>query len=134
MKRSPIKRRTPLTSAGKLARAAGPKRKKAMRRTNAKRRRAAYQRNFGSRSDVVRSMPCLVPGCPGQSVAAHAIARGMGGCKGDRRHLVPLCDAHHREAGEHRTSQRADFERRHGVDLVAEAAWLAVELDRRGLP
>lgn len=134
MKRTTLKRRTPLTSAGKLARAAGPKRKKAVRRTNAKRRRAAYQRNFGSRADVVRSMPCLVRGCSGQAVAAHAIARGMGGRKGDRRHLVPLCQTHHVEAGEARTSQRADFERKHGVDLVAEAEWLAVELDRMGLP
>lgn len=125
MKRTPLKRRTPLTSTGKLARTA-------MKRSNAKRRRKAYARNFGERADAIRAMPCLVPGCPLPSVAAHARARGMGGAKGDRRSLVSLCQPHHVEAGEARTSQRADFERRHGVDLGTAAERTAAELDARG--
>jgi hypothetical protein len=116
VKRTPLKRRAPLA------------------RSNRKRRAASYAKNFGERADAVRAMPCLVPDCSAPSVAAHARARGMGGCKGDRRCLVPLCQEHHVAAGEARTSQRADFERTHGVDLVAEAEWLAVELDRMGLP
>lgn len=77
-------------------------------------------------------MPCLVCGTDEYVQAAHARARGMGGVKGDRRDLVPLCPKHHMESGEFRTSQRAAFEVRHGVDLVAEAARIAVELDERG--
>jgi hypothetical protein len=89
-------------------------------------------------------MGCLVAGsggCEGDPVAAHVIARGMGGAKGGRRHLVGLCWHHHNEAGErpgmaHQddpTTARAIFEKRHGVDLQAEAARVAAELDTRGI-
>jgi hypothetical protein len=100
------------------------------------RKRAAklHERNFGERAAAVRAMPCLVPGCPRPSQAAHARARGMGGCGGDRRELVPLCAEHHRESGERRTSDRADFERLHGLDLEAEARRLAERFDEDGLP
>lgn len=108
-------------------------RSKGVSRSNRKRRRVVYARNFGERADAVRAMPCLIDAGHGLSVAAHAKARGMGGCKGDRRSLINLCQSCHVEAGEYRTSQRADFERKYGVDLVAESEWLAVELDRRGL-
>lgn len=71
---------------------------------------------------------------PNGSQAAHAKARGMGGAKGDRRDLIPLCPKHHRESGEFRTSQRAKFEERYAISLVDEAARIAAELDERGLP
>ena len=101
---------------------------------NRKRAAKLYARNFGERADAIRAMQCLVHGCPRPSQAAHTRARGMGGAKGDRRELVPLCAEHHREAGERRTSARADFERVHGLDLEAEALRLAECLDAEGLP
>lgn len=107
MKRSPIKRHTP------------------MRRTNPERRARLYAHNFGEHADFVRSLPCLVTGCSRPAEAAHARARGMGGAKGSWRDLVPLCRAHHIEAGEARTSQRHAFEVRHGVSLTVAAAELA---------
>jgi hypothetical protein len=113
--------------------------------TNPKRRREAYARNFGERGEAVRSMPCLVPlegvewpECRGPVQAAHVLARGMGGAKGDRRQLVPLCAGHHVEAGEgswkdEQPSKRAAFQARYGLDLKAEAERIALELDERGL-
>ena len=105
-----------------------------LRPINAARRAKAYARNFGPRADAIRSMPCLVPGCPHPSQAAHSRARGMGGCGGDRRELVPLCAVHHAEAGEARTSQRAAFELEHGLSLTTLAAELAERFDEDGLP
>jgi hypothetical protein len=57
----------------------------------------------------------------------------MGGCKGDRKQLVPLCGPHHAEAGEARTSQRDEFERRHGLDLQHEAKQIDAELTAQGV-
>ena len=54
--------------------------------------------------------------------------------RGDRRSLVPLCAAHHGEAGEARTGQREAFQRRYGLDLDAKAEELAVRLDAEGYP
>ena len=107
-----------------------------IRRRNPERRKKSYARNFGERADAVRAMPCLHHGsaCAGPIVAAHTIARGMGGAKGSRRNLVPLCQASHVEAGENRTSARCDFEERTGLDLQAEAARIAAYLDEQGLP
>lgn len=115
---------------------------------NKKRKARAYERNYGDRADVVRLEPCLVDrairmqpvfpmgwtACSGAIVAAHAVARGMGGAKGDRRQLVPLCARHHMEAGELRTSERGAFESRYGIDLLAEAKAIAEALDRKGMP
>lgn len=117
MRRTPLARRTPL------------------RRANPERRARAYARNFGERADRIRSMPCAVTcsSCSGRIVAAHAVPRGMGGARGDRRLLVPLCWRHHEEAGEARTSQRAAFEVRFNVCLRALAAKLAALLDGEGL-
>ena len=116
MKRTPLKRKTRL------------------RARNPERRAAAFARNFGDRGAAVRAMRCLVPGCRHDPQAAHAIARGMGGVKGSLRHLVPLCSAHHRDAGENRTSQRARFEAAHGLDLIAEAERIALLLDAQETP
>jgi hypothetical protein len=78
------------------------------------------------------------PRCEGDVQAAHVLARGMGGAKGDRRQLVPLCARHHDEAGEgsakdEQPSKRAAFEALYGIVLKAEAQRIAVELDERGL-
>lgn len=95
-----------------------------------------HARNFGEEADLVRAMPCLVyrgrswwsswGNCTAGVVAAHVTARGMGGAKGGRFDLVPLCAAHHDEAGEARTFQRAALEERYGLDLRAEADRIAL--------
>ncbi len=150
MKRSPLKRGSPLTRSTRV------------RASNPARRAKTFARNFGERGEAVRAMSCLVHWrrcqleadgsprltsndairfmqsssmCPASETrqAAHVRARGMGGAKGDRRDLVPLCAKHHAEAGEHRTSARAAFEARYRLDLIAEAERIAVELDERGL-
>ena len=158
MKRgSPIQRRTPLSRGGGLARTAGLSRSTRLAPVNRERKAKTFARNFGERAEAVRAMPCLVAVkrfadlrpvfagtrhhvpmadilCNGDVQAAHARARGMGGAKGNRRELTPLCAGHHAEAGEFRTSARAKFEREHGISLTDEAARIAVELDERGLP
>lgn len=108
-----------------------PMRRTALRRANPERKAKTYERNFGDRGALVRAMPCLVRGCHLPTQAAHAVARGMGGAKGDKRMLVPLCANHHAESGEHRTSARQRFEERTGLDLIAEAERIAAELDAR---
>lgn len=89
-------------------------RKTPMKRANPKRRAAKYERNFsgGIGHDTwIRAQPCaldpdrakavgLIPlagDCsrPRRVEAAHAKARGMGGCGGTWRDLVPLCRKHH---------------------------------------
>lgn len=106
MKRSPMRSRS------------GP-----IRASNRGRRASKYARNFGEEADRVRHMPCLA--CRAFAEPAHVTARGAGGVKGGRFDLVPLCRTHHREAGEARTSQRATFEREHGLDLRREADRIA---------
>lgn len=142
MKRSgELKRRTPLKAGKPLSRGGGgldrsgsSLRRTRVRARNPERKAETYARNFGERGDAVRAMRCLVAGCRYFPQACHARARQMGGHGGDRRSLVPLCDTHHRESSEFRTSARAAFERRTGLDLVAEAERIALELDERGLP
>jgi len=102
----------------------------------ANRARAAkkYVRNFGDRGHAVREMPCLLAaagGCEGAIEAAHAVARGMGGARGDRRQLVPLCRHHHRASG---SMGAVTFAARYRIDLVHEAVAIAAALDARGLP
>ncbi len=130
MKRGkPMKRGAPLRSKTQLRRG------KRVAPRNAKRRAKLYARNFGERAAFVRSMECLgSAGCAGPIEAAHVRARGMGGVRGSRRDLVPLCSRHHAEAGEARTSMRRTFELVHAVDLTAEAARIAASLDEAGVP
>lgn len=131
MKRTPIKRGAPL------------RRKVGVKPVNPERRKAKFARNYGTRGAAVRELGCLVRSeydsghsrghnCDGPIHAAHVIARGMGGVKGDRRDLVPLCAHHHHAAGERGTTQRADFEWFYAIDLQAEAGRIAEQLDREG--
>jgi hypothetical protein len=120
---------------------------KRIKPSNAKRRKKTFDRNFGERGGPVRDMGCLCADpwitrhapngtrtwCSGDTQASHTIARGMGGAKGSRRNLVPLCAGHHAESGERGTSQREAFESRYGLDLQSEAERIALELDARGL-
>lgn len=88
MKRTPLKRKTRLRSV------------------NRRRQAKKYERNFGQHSDWIRSHACCACGRPESDTmtiqAAHAKARGMGGCGGDKTDLVPLCfDCHLRETEGH---------------------------------
>lgn len=135
----PPSRRTPMPRSSRV------------RPRNPERRDEKHARNFGEEAERVRAMPCImttmridahkagrlwvepggvIPCCRGRTQAAHVTARGMGGAKGGRFDLVPLCDAHHREAGEAETGQRAAFELRYGISLRAEADRIALEHPR----
>lgn len=115
------------------------RRKTALARVNRKRRTKLFTRNYGSatRLHAAKAEGCLVAGraghrCSGPLDAAHVVARGMGGAKGDARQIVILCRAAHIQAGERGTSDRALFETVYGVDLEREAAKLAARLDEGG--
>lgn len=120
MKRSaPLERRTPL------------RRQTRVRPVNTRRRRQRFELAFGERGEHVRAMPCLLAGkasCEGRTEAAHVRSRGAGGT---RRDLVPLCSGHHEQ--QHRWGL-PDFQRRHQIDLRAEAQRIAADLDSRGVP
>lgn len=105
-----------------------------MKRVNRKRRAELFERNFGQRGAAVREMPCLLANtkdCDQPVEAAHASARGMGGVKGDRHQLVPLCGRHHTISGRMAPS---DFIARYKINLRTEARRIARELDARGIP
>ena len=82
------------------------------------------------RKKWIAAMPCLVRGCDGKSVNAHAPGDGGAGYKASARYIVPLCDPHHRES--HRGIET--FQVKYGLDLNAESAkvqtlWEAYCLD-----
>ena len=109
MKRSPMPaRRTPLRPKTRI------------KAYNTKRRAKKRERNFGRRADwIAENFPCCVPGCNQPSGPPHHVeARGMGGCKGDKRSLVPLCIFHHTEAH----AGQVTFERKHNLHLSELAA------------
>lgn len=122
-------------------------------RKSAKRRKATHERCFGAprpsdgdtRDEAIRRMRCLAAGradhvCDSPVQAAHVRARGMGGAKGDRHDIVPLCGRAHREAGEmpapgrYHGSQREAWELKHGVQMRATAKALAEQLTKEGYP
>lgn len=113
-----------------MKRSAPIKRKTPLRRVNRKRRAKAFARNYGDRGQAIREMPCLVHGYACWSVAAHVQARGMGGRKGDRRSLVPLCQTLHSELDD-RLGVDA-FDHKYQTDLRREASRIASLLDDMG--
>ena len=123
---------------------------KRIKPSNAQRRKKTFDRNFGERGAAVREMECLCArelrdydgdceaehaprACSGAIQACHTVARGMGGAKGTKRDLVPLCSRHHTEMGERGTSSREEFEARYGLAAQDEAERIAIELDGLGL-
>lgn len=117
---------------------AAPTTKLARRRVKPKgspeKRARTRKRHYGTdeRMAWLHGLPCVGHGAPthvcdpwdmetGRAViqAVHVRARGAGGTADDQ---VPGCAALHREAGEYGTSQRAAFEARTALDLVARAA------------
>ncbi|MCY0986000.1 hypothetical protein OV203_02590 [Nannocystis sp. ILAH1] len=133
MRRTPLKRRKPLTTrrtaTSKRALKASARARKPLPARNAARRARLLERNFGERGAAVRDMPCLLAGrgCDGRVEAAHVRSRGAGG---DRRELVPLCSGHHRE----QHCGVRTFCARYDINLRAEAERIAAELDARGVP
>ena len=111
MKRTPLKRKTPV------------------RKVNAVRRAKMFQRNFDGgigHSTWIRAHKCIL--CETMRVkqrtptqAAHVKSRGAGG---DWRQLVPLCFAHHGEQG--RLGNVRIFYS-YGVDMHAAAPRLVDE-------
>lgn len=116
MKRTPLTRNTALRRGDSVLERKTPLAK--VNRKRAKRRRA---RDFGSKADFVRALPCLVCGTK-PSEPHHFPTRGAGGTSKD---LTPLCTEHHREF--HGTGAKT-FQRRHGINLriraeEIQAAW-----------
>ena len=90
MKRTPIRRKTPLKRTGYIRRKTTPE---------AKAKRAAkYERDFGDLAEHVRGLPCAACGALGPSDPAHVKSRGAGGRawldNGDSN-LLPFCRTCH---------------------------------------
>jgi hypothetical protein len=69
----------------------------------------------------LRTLPCVVSGCSNPRIEAHHIrtaANSGMGMKPDNRFAVPCCFEHHREYHNH---GRKTFERKYGLELLAEA-------------
>lgn len=115
LKRSPMARGTV-----KLAR--GP-----VKASNPKRKAATFTRVYGDadRAAAIRLMPCLVDdaSCAGWIENAHVPSKSGAGRKGDARHVVPLCSAHHRTGPDSLHQLNKDgFRARHGINLDDAAA------------
>ena len=120
LKRIPLERRTPLPRGirkghNSTLAPGGPLRAKGGARF--KGRRDDPYRAY------IRGLPCLIGVlCLGPVEAHHVRTRGAGGA--DRANLIPLCGRHH---AEWHTIGRQSFQRRWGLDAVAEAAELAAQ-------
>ncbi len=115
VKRTALKRKTPLKRGEPLARTGK------LKPRNSSRSKAAREQDFGEEADTVRKMPCTVPGCTaGPCQPAHVKSRGASGGRFD---IIPLCAAHHRE--QHDTGIKT-FAAWHGLDLRAEADRIAL--------
>lgn len=87
-----------------------------MKRRNPKRAKARRERDFGTKAEYIRSMPCCACGKDGPSDPHHHPTRAAGGTSKD---LVPLCFRCHREFHD---AGAETFQARHNVDLKAKAA------------
>lgn len=105
-----------------------------MKRRNQERWDRERVRQFGPLADHVRSLPCAVKGCEGESVAAHVKGRRAYGAWLTCPHtgeavsnIAPLCDPHHREQHQHGIKTfgdkygfvMADAAREAGLDFLA---------------
>lgn len=117
MKRTELRRKTPLKKQSAKALASpgtktGRMRRSSVKPRNAKRRASEFARCYGSKERVVfvRSLPCLacIGIAPlllftahGPSDNAHTVSGGKGR-KADADTIVPLCRNHHQRYDEHR--------------------------------
>jgi hypothetical protein len=140
MKRSDLKRKTPLKAGPPLARSSSltttaplarsgrlaptaVSRRTRLARTRLRARAPKAKRWIVARTDEayrgwIRGLPCRIvsPACGGPTHPHHVKTRGAGGV--DRQNLVPLCAWHHdllHQIG------RKTFAKRFGVDLAADA-------------
>ncbi|MFL5900903.1 MAG: hypothetical protein ACJ75S_06855 [Solirubrobacterales bacterium] len=119
MKRTELKRKTPLRN-----RKAGLPTRSPMRRRAAKPKKVAEKRHL----ERVAAMPCIIPSCrkPGPSTVHHVrhkITRSGTFARVDRR-VVPLCPPHHlHDHGPDSVEKihEAGIFERFGVDLWVEA-------------
>lgn len=121
MKRTPLRRHTP------LRRTSAPARGAPIRKRNAKRRARLFQAQFGSRERVewMHRTPCCACGSRERIHAHHVTSRGAGGTADD---MVPLCATCHDRV--HAIGQRR-FEAEHGLNLRALARQYADEWNER---
>ena len=167
MKRTSLQRRTPLRAAAdhaariieilgvdeeadrradqwyarlraKKARSTPLRRQTRLSPINRKRRVKKYERNFGAKADWIVTLPCFACGRQGRSKPAHINARGMGGAKGSKKDLVPLCEVIDlKEGGCHKkldigcSNKPELFLERHGIDLRAAADRFEAEWQER---
>jgi hypothetical protein len=129
VKRSELKRRTPITSSS------GPAKRGTVKRVNKRRRAERFTEAFGLKASWIRGLSCVVGAtcksecrvvgfrqlrvvivkCVGVVDAAHTKSRGAGG---DSTHLIPLCRKHHHE--QHAVGIKT-FATKYGLDLDALA-------------
>lgn len=110
-----------------------------LRPVNPERKTAAFLRAYGEvHHHFVRGHPCVVLAdaepakrtrCRGPVEAAHAVGRGMGGARGDKRDLFPACRRHHNEQDGREPCPnggvgREAFVESYGVDPIEVAARL----------
>jgi len=121
VKRTPIRRKSPLKRGTKRLKRTPLKRSSKLKRSRLAtvgRRKAKLRKlQFGPQSERCRRMPCSVPGCQsGTPIEAHhVVPRSRGGKDSD---TVPLC-AHHRYMGHY--IGWWTFEERFDVDLASIA-------------
>lgn len=86
-----------------------------------------YARNFGEWADEIRAMPCWSCGrratAKRPNEAAHTVNRGMGGCGGDKRTLLPLCTECHTRFDAHRLFYAGRKVTREAARNAAERLW-----------
>jgi hypothetical protein len=127
MKRTPLRRKTPLRSQSALRTKTHLRRRKAIRKVNPARRRRERLRAYGpeERRKWMTSLPCVVPGCRRRSEQAHVtppegLPSGMGR-KRDARWTVPCCAWHHRLGPKSMHDGEESFQELHGINLPEEA-------------
>lgn len=114
MKRSPIKRKTPLANTGGMKRTPMTTSSKPIKSVNPERKAERHERNFGDEAKAVRAMLCLVTKTT-PCEPAHIVSRGASGGRYD---IVPLSAAMHAE--QHLIGIKS-FAAKYSLDLRAEA-------------
>lgn len=100
--------------------------KKTLRgKRNEARMEKRHAEDFGACSRMARFLKCAVPSCERRwphwkLQAAHVVSRGAGGH--DFANVVGLCPDHH---AEQHNSGIATFQKRHNVDLLVVASYVA---------
>lgn len=133
MKRTPLKRKTPLRARGSSL--SGPRkstlRRSRVRTANPKRKRSEWKRAYHSAERVafVKALPCVACGFDGFPLRENAhTVNGGAGRKGDYVTIIPLCKSCHTK--QHRKGWSALFGANPSLQIVlhcqaTELAWQA---------